>query len=318
MEIPEEIQDEIWKVSKPLDVDGSPSFVFDFLTCKIDDDYSTEQINIFPATNFHWVEVKTGDSELSRHQEEVRNQCMMKFDIFRIENVEPVDSALFEMMVDLIRGRLSPDVLNESLDPEVLALIVEEGNQNLSDETIKDVLDNRLARAQGKRYGVETEELQKAFRDVSNQITARTQDPSLWPIYSSTGLSAASCEIVKNSVLANKETIAHLVEHSDIHRKEELIQLFLQMCLPLREMDPGLEISASSSDLLSMWIDGKSITALANEFPEIETEVLAKFIERFFSYLLPWGFLQSQRLQLQCWKLRAKNSRTTSHSSLRW
>ncbi len=94
VEIPEEIQDEIWKVSKPSDVDGSPSFVFDFLTCKIDDDYSTEQINIFPATNFHWVEVKTGNSELSRRQEEVRSQCKMKFDIFRIENVDASPHAI--------------------------------------------------------------------------------------------------------------------------------------------------------------------------------------------------------------------------------
>ena len=88
IELPEEISDEVWRVCQPLDVDGSPSYVFDFLTCKMDREYSLEDENVFPASNFHRVEVKTGESELSRHQEEVRNQCKMQFDVFRIENVD--------------------------------------------------------------------------------------------------------------------------------------------------------------------------------------------------------------------------------------
>src|SRR2546427_1666552 len=88
IELPNEIADEVWTVCRPLNIDGSPSYVFDFLTCKIDRDYFLENVNVFPASNFHWVEVKTGGSELSRHQEEVRNQCKMHFDVFRIENVD--------------------------------------------------------------------------------------------------------------------------------------------------------------------------------------------------------------------------------------
>ena len=88
IEVPEEISEEVWVVCKPLDVDGSPSFVFDFLTCKIDEGYSVEELNSFPASNFHWVEVKSGSSELSRHQEQVRERCKMRFDVFRIENVD--------------------------------------------------------------------------------------------------------------------------------------------------------------------------------------------------------------------------------------
>lgn len=88
IELPEEITEEVWRVCQPLSVDGSSSYVFDFLTCKIDEDYSLEQVNIFPPTNFHWIEVKTGKSMLSDHQREVRSECKMQFDVFRIENVD--------------------------------------------------------------------------------------------------------------------------------------------------------------------------------------------------------------------------------------
>jgi hypothetical protein len=88
IEVPKEISGEVWEVCKPQSIDGSPSYVFDFLTCKIDSDYFLEHVNSFPPNNFHWVEVKTGKSRLSRHQEEMRDRCKMQFDVFRIENVD--------------------------------------------------------------------------------------------------------------------------------------------------------------------------------------------------------------------------------------
>jgi hypothetical protein len=85
--IPEEITDEIWRVCRPTDVDGSPSFVFDFLTCAVHKGYYVDQINIRSANDFNWVEIKTGDSTLSQHQDQVRQQCKIPFSIFRIKNV---------------------------------------------------------------------------------------------------------------------------------------------------------------------------------------------------------------------------------------
>jgi len=66
IKIPEEIVDEIRRISKPLDVNGSLSFVFDFLTCRLGKEYVVgDEVNVRHVTAFSWVEVKTGTSQLS-------------------------------------------------------------------------------------------------------------------------------------------------------------------------------------------------------------------------------------------------------------
>ena len=88
IKIPSEILEELREVCQPLDINGSPSYVFDFLTCKLNNEFYVDQDNVLPAENFHWVEVKTGKSTLSQHQLRIRNQCKMQFDVFRVENVD--------------------------------------------------------------------------------------------------------------------------------------------------------------------------------------------------------------------------------------
>lgn len=88
IEIPEEITDEIWRVCKPTYIDGSPSFVFDFLTCSVHQGYYVDQVNKKNANEFNWVEIKTGESMLSQHQDQVRQKCKIAFSIFRIRNVD--------------------------------------------------------------------------------------------------------------------------------------------------------------------------------------------------------------------------------------
>ena len=85
---PQEILEELRIVCQPLDIDGSPSFVFDFLTCKMNYEFHVDKINILPPDNFHWIEVKTGNSRLSSHQQKIRERCKMQVDVFRVENVD--------------------------------------------------------------------------------------------------------------------------------------------------------------------------------------------------------------------------------------
>jgi len=88
VKIPAEILEELRTVCQPLDINGSPSYVFDFLTCRMPNEYYVDRSNLVPASSFHWVEVKTGKSQLSRHQQKIREQCGLQFDIFRVENVD--------------------------------------------------------------------------------------------------------------------------------------------------------------------------------------------------------------------------------------
>jgi hypothetical protein len=85
--VPPSIVEEIARISKPLLVNGTKSFVFDFLTCKVYDTDSTTQTNGREPDDFCWVEIKSGMSRLSPHQFEVAQTCKMRFSIFRIKNV---------------------------------------------------------------------------------------------------------------------------------------------------------------------------------------------------------------------------------------
>ncbi len=88
IQIPESIVDEIRHICKPTDIDGNPSFVFDFLTCRLGDGWAVNgEINNRDVKDFSWVEVKTGASQLSKHQEETALFCKIKFNVFRITDV---------------------------------------------------------------------------------------------------------------------------------------------------------------------------------------------------------------------------------------
>lgn len=69
IEIPEKITDEVRRLCRPLYYDGSPSFVFDFFTCRLGRYYDIEETNRYGGS-FTWVEIKTGSSQLSKRQEE--------------------------------------------------------------------------------------------------------------------------------------------------------------------------------------------------------------------------------------------------------
>ncbi len=86
IKIPEKIRDEIkWLVKPTNHSTTSPSFVFDFLTCKVGTykDYST----IKPSTNFTWAEIKTGNSAFSSSQITTMSKISIPLAIFHIENV---------------------------------------------------------------------------------------------------------------------------------------------------------------------------------------------------------------------------------------
>ncbi len=86
--IPDVIIPEISRVSQPTIIDGSSSFVFDFLTCPVYQGYYVDRTNTKQSNEFNWVEIKTGNSELSEHQDRVHQTCKIPFSIFRIPDVD--------------------------------------------------------------------------------------------------------------------------------------------------------------------------------------------------------------------------------------
>ena len=85
--VPEDVEDDIRDVCIPLDVNGSNSFVFDFLTVKLHPSDREKDAVVKKSEDFCWVEIKTGGSTLSKHQDDVREGCLIRFSLFRIPDV---------------------------------------------------------------------------------------------------------------------------------------------------------------------------------------------------------------------------------------
>jgi len=79
--IPREMVAEVFRASQPTN-EASFSYVVDFLTCTNWKENRGES-----PEDFAWVEVKTGQSELSFNQVKFREECKLRFCVFRIPKV---------------------------------------------------------------------------------------------------------------------------------------------------------------------------------------------------------------------------------------
>lgn len=207
------------------------------------------------------------------------------------KEVEPVTSALLQLLGDLVEGRISEGGLDEILNPEILALLVEEGTEFFSNQNVENVLDNTLVRTQAARTGVSTMLLKKAFADLAKNIEKSIPDQSLRKVYSSTGLSTESCEKLRLYVESNSAMITNLLKNAGPSNVKEMASLFLTGCLNISEMESKREFSGSYEKLLLFWVSGFSIPQIISEFsqPMSSFKDLAKLIEDLFEYRLPWG-----------------------------
>jgi len=101
--IPEEIHEEVKMLVKPTNYSStSPSFVFDFLACKVGTykDYS----NVTSSPFFAWVESKTGRGVFSASQIRAMSKISMPLAIFHIDDIiEKPD--LIRMYCDIKSGK---------------------------------------------------------------------------------------------------------------------------------------------------------------------------------------------------------------------
>jgi len=101
--IPEEIRDEINWMIKPTNYSStSPSFVFDFLACKVGTfkDYSEVKSSPF----FTWVESKAGKAIFSGSQVNIMSKITLPLAIFHIDDVMEKPE-LIDMSWDIMSGK---------------------------------------------------------------------------------------------------------------------------------------------------------------------------------------------------------------------
>jgi superfamily II DNA/RNA helicase len=205
--------------------------------------------------------------------------------------VEPVESALFQYLSGLTEDRLSEEGLKTDLDPEILAMLVEEGPERFSDQGVTELLEESLVKVQAERRQIPLTRLVRVIVEVASEITKNIPDPELRTAYSSTGLSSTSCEVLRQHVEANEERIGELLLNSNSGNLEEIVDLLVPICLSLQEIRPEIEFNDNPAELLKKWIEGSNFSFLVREFVHYagSAEELGKFIDDSFKYRLPWG-----------------------------
>lgn len=211
--------------------------------------------------------------------------------LMRRRNVEPLRSALFKMLQDLVHERVDEEVIRDNLDAETLALLVEEKTDALSEERMRSILKDTLVQQQAIREDLPIEKILKVFQNSAEEIKKRIPDTSYWPVFSSTGLRSNSCEILRKYVQMNKEKIENLLVNSSSRDLTYFIEVVLEACGSIPEMQSKRSFGGSYNELLERWLSGTNINYIVNEFgvQSPSFEELAKLIEDYFTYLLPWG-----------------------------
>ena len=212
----------------------------------------------------------------------------LDFYLGRRRSVEEVESALFAFLQQLIADRISPEAVGEALDSEILAILAEEGAEDLT-TTVAEILDGSLCRVQAERKRVPMQSLAGAMEAAATRIATQVTDPNLRRTYSATGLSTNSCESIRDHIShTSDELVANLAQVSP-ESQRAVMHLIVDGLAGVREMSDANAYHGDLSGLIDRWVDGLPVADIAGALAGDHPEELAFVIEQVLTYLLPWG-----------------------------
>jgi len=207
-------------------------------------------------------------------------------------SLSPVRSAMLQILEAIAAKRLSDSALAEELDPEILALMVEEDPEALLAGRLHQFLQETLAGVQDGPDRTNVAILETIVSDAVVDIGNRIPDPSVRRVYSATGLSSTSAEQLREYCESHWRQLMGVLLEPSQENLSDLAALALDVCDGLQEMQPQRSFGGSYLELLQAWMGGASMTDLMVRFaPDIAgREELGRFIDEYFGYLIPWGF----------------------------
>ena len=214
------------------------------------------------------------------------------FDYYKNRNnLEPVTGALFQKLQQIVKSRFSDDTIEDVaniLDPEILAIAVEEGIENADSKKWETCLSGTYTYLQAKIQNVEIDPLVQAVRRAAKQVFRRAPEPLRRQVYAQTGLSSSSCNILSRFVDNHAPELRELLLHAG-HDLERLNGLIIEVSLALPEAQTNSAFSGDPEVLLDLWLQGKSIQDIYKlTFATDPVEQLSRYIQDLFGYRLPW------------------------------
>jgi hypothetical protein len=136
--LPKEIRNEVNLLANPTNNNfASPSFVFDFLACKVGTHKTYSQIQ--PLDNFAWVECKTGSAVFTSNQVNTMSRISLPLAIFHtsdvlekpelinmdcdikpgkewIDEFDPIDNEIYEFVNRKMKSKISSKISNKGIE----------------------------------------------------------------------------------------------------------------------------------------------------------------------------------------------------------
>ena len=209
------------------------------------------------------------------------------------KNLEPVSGALFQLLQQLISSRIPNESIENAaaaLDPEILAIAVEEGLElGGSDKWITSLAGTYVLQ-QAHSQDMNIDPLIRSARLATENVFSRAPVPSWRRVYAQTGLSSSSCEALRQFVDANADKLRDLLFNAGYDDLESLNHLVLDTILQLPEAETTTAFAGDPEVLLGQWLDGMSIKEIVKSTPDDtdSVESISRYIEELFGYKLPW------------------------------
>ena len=208
-------------------------------------------------------------------------------------NLEPVSGALYQLLQQIVSSRISDEAIENAaaiLDPEILAIAVEEEVEVASTYEWITSLEKTYAAQQARTQNVDIDPLVKSVRLAAEKVFDRAPEASWRRVYAQTGLSSSSCETLSQFADTHADTLSVLLLNAGSDDCEELNRLVLDASLPLPEAQTVTAFAGDPEILLGLWLDGTSINEIFRSTLGIADSVedVSGYIEDLFGYRLPW------------------------------
>ena len=206
----------------------------------------------------------------------------------RRNSVEPVNSALFELLMELTSRRISSEEVSALLNPDILALMTEESPEEF-DQAFAAVMSKSMMATQAARRGVVIEPLVDVMKQEAVRMRQQVPDWDLLTAYRSTGLSSNSCLAV--SALASNPDFLDFLRSGDRSVPRNVIEVLIQVVSVVPEFTASTEPPVNYVDATERWLLGSTVSEIEHELlgSTNEDNQLGRFAGEFFVHTLPWA-----------------------------
>ncbi len=242
-----------------------------------------------------------------------RDELDFAYYLAQRENMEGPKSVLFQKLVDLIANRIQSDDVLKLVDPEVLALLVEEVGQSKDALELDQFLSATLTSYEAAEAGLDMQPLRQIVSTKAKEIISDTPDGGTRRVFSSTGLSFSSCKQIQAYVNNNASHLQRFLTSQDMSSAFSLAALALRLLQELSEMNPDMNVTVNSVDVLKLWLNGERVDEIRRKTsPSVSVDRLARFIEVQFGRLIPWGISSLIRIAMK--ELKLEDSDISNHA----